>query len=831
MKKIKHKVSKIQFVLILLFALSTQMRAQKNKYGYVAIGGGGYVTSIIASPTEPNVFYAKTDVGGIFRWNEITQDWTPLFAWVANDQTSYMGTESFAIDPTSPNKHYALAGTSYWDGGKTAILKSTDYGNSYSITNVTSLFKANGNGSDRQKGETLVVDSGNPNILYCGARYYVGLFKSKDAGATWNKVATFPDSIGLKASISFVALDNKSATESGCQTIIVASLKEYNNIHISKDGGLTWKSIGGNTKGTPQRYVIASDRNMYVTYRGTKGGIYKYNLDTEKWTDVTPPYGSNTRGFSGIDADRNDPKKLVCSTYNNFQNQQVWGWGDFIYYSTNGGLSWVEKAGKSVATMETNGIPWMSGKAIHWTGCTTFNPAKPGWVFAVSGNGVFATENIAAPKPVWKVVSKGLEETVPVGRGMMSVPGGPLMTSVGDQGGFIHTDITKAPQINIFQSDAFAYAGIKTNVMLATADQTDVVGYKKDATGNYILDSNGQTIPIKRAQSHIRYSPDFGKNWYVLSAADTIQNGFPAASSNGKTIMWLGFNSKATPTTRLYWTENKGITWTMSKNANFNSDIIADPVDSMVFYGYNSKTESGFVLKSTDGGKSFTGAAYIGTGGNTRIKAAPGIKGSIWISFGSSLKYTLDGAKTFKTVPISACASFALGKAAPDSTYPTLFIWGKPTATSVYGMYRSIDKGKSWVRANDDDHEWGQLANAGVIEADQNVYSRVYKSTAGMGIPYMELDMSDAIETNSILDSEAASLYPNPFKQSITLKINSDNLKSVSVFTVQGVLVRKFTPAELQSGLVEFGDSFAPGVYLVQVAKKTGSASYKIIKQ
>ncbi len=815
---------KNKFIPAILFIMCMNMYSQKNKFGHVAIGGGGYVTSIVASPFEENVFYAKTDVGGISRWNEATKEWTLLFGWVGNDQTSLLGSEAIAIDKSSSNKLYVLAGTKYWSAfgetGGTGILRSSDYGNSYNMVNVSSQFKANGNGSDRQRGESLIVDPANSNLLYCGTRYNNGLFKSTNAGLTWSKVTTFPDSIGLSASISFIALDENSAIEGGCQTIYVGVLKQANNMFVSKDGGKTWKSIGGNKGGKPNRYAISSDNNMYVTYGGAAGGIWKYNMTTEVWKNISPSYPLN-QAFSGIDVDPNSPNKVVCSTYSFWNNEQPWGWGDCIFYSENGGTTWVEKAHKSVAIMDANGIPWVVGGKMHWVGCLTMSPFKPGWVWAVSGNGVFATENIAAARPIWKFMSKGLEETVPVGWGMMSVPGGPLISAVGDQGGYVHTDITKYPTGTISQSDAFAFAGIKTKSIVRTADQTDLLYSYLDKTTN-------KTVNVTKSVSHIALSENNGTSWTILRAApDTINNGIPAISSNGKTILWEGISS--TLGTRIYRTENKGAAWTLCNNTSFNSAVVADPVDSAVFYGYNSST--GYVYKSTDGGQSFVSARQIGTGGNGRIRTAHGIKGSLWINFGSSLQYTNDECKTFTTVPLSACASFALGKAAPDSTYPTLFIWGKPKATDVYGMYRSENRGKTWTRANDDLHQWGSLANAGSIEADQNVYSRVYKSSAGVGIPYMELDLSNGLEDVLTEQTLEATFYPNPFKTTVKMKINGYKPKSVTVYNLQGVMIRKFNSSEIESGEIEFGQDFAAGVYLVQVADSRGSKGYKIVKQ
>ena len=42
------------------------------------IGGGGFVTGLVIHPTTPDVVYARTDVGGAFKWDEASQTWEQL---------------------------------------------------------------------------------------------------------------------------------------------------------------------------------------------------------------------------------------------------------------------------------------------------------------------------------------------------------------------------------------------------------------------------------------------------------------------------------------------------------------------------------------------------------------------------------------------------------------------------------------------------------------------------------------------------------------------------------------------------------------------------------
>ena len=75
--------------------------AKALTFGNVVMGGGGYVTGIIACPAQTNLFYCKTDVGGAYRWDEPTQSWIPLLDWNSQNETTYQGVESMAVDPQS----------------------------------------------------------------------------------------------------------------------------------------------------------------------------------------------------------------------------------------------------------------------------------------------------------------------------------------------------------------------------------------------------------------------------------------------------------------------------------------------------------------------------------------------------------------------------------------------------------------------------------------------------------------------------------------------------------------------------------------------------------
>src|SRR5271165_7486602 len=92
----------------------------------VTILGGGFVSGVIFSPIEKGLVYARTDVGGAYRWNGADQTWTALQDDLPRD-SAFMGIESIAPDPVDANRVYAAVGTyvKSW-AGNGAILKSND---------------------------------------------------------------------------------------------------------------------------------------------------------------------------------------------------------------------------------------------------------------------------------------------------------------------------------------------------------------------------------------------------------------------------------------------------------------------------------------------------------------------------------------------------------------------------------------------------------------------------------------------------------------------------------------------------------------------------------
>src|SRR5258708_31082322 len=100
------------FVVTLVADLGVAAAGEDNDSRYrwrnVEIVGGGYVPGIIFNESEPGLVYARTDIGGAYRWEPHFNRWTPLLDWVGADEWGLTGVDSIATDPVDPDRVYVL---------------------------------------------------------------------------------------------------------------------------------------------------------------------------------------------------------------------------------------------------------------------------------------------------------------------------------------------------------------------------------------------------------------------------------------------------------------------------------------------------------------------------------------------------------------------------------------------------------------------------------------------------------------------------------------------------------------------------------------------------
>ncbi len=764
------------------------------------IGGGGFVTGVITHQISGDI-YCRTDVGGAYRLDAANNNWIELLDWLPANQKGFSGVESMAVDPQNANNVYLLCGMDYFDFGKTAILKSTDKGNSFTIVDVTSKFKAHGNGMGRSNGERLAVDPHNSNILFCGTRRN-GLWKSTNEGLTWNLAWNGVTTTTNDNGICFVLYDPSSSVVSGAtQTMYIGvSRIDGANIYKSTDGGVTFTDISPITTFMPHRAALVSN-TMYVVYADAdgpwncgSGRVYRLDTSTGTWANVTP--NGNNYSYGGVSIDPSNANRVVVSTINKYNNNQYGTtWGDFVYLSTNGGTSWTLKNGSS-SKYNNDGIGWASGM-LHWAGSIEFTPGNTAEVRVVSGNGIFTCSNLNATSPSWKFDVKGLEETGVTGG--VSIPGGPFISVFGDITGFVHNNLTTYPAQTHQPADG----------------------------SNWGIDYAGASINnvVRVGSTKLYYSANQGSTW-TACASTKASGGSAGISADGKTILHCPGGSSST-----YYTTNKGGTWNNVTGMTIsNAFPVADKVNSNYFYIHD--LSAGKMYVSGNNGTSFTASGTPGTSSapwtQTYIRAVPGYEGHVWVPLiDNGLKYSTDHGATFTKVSnVASCSAVGIGKADASATYPTVFIWG--TVGGVNGMFRSTNKGASWTRVNDNAHQFGGTT---LVFGDMNVFGRVYMSGAlGRGLIYWDLPIANAIASENVLNELV--IYPNPTKAGkFSIKIPMTSKKAtIHIFDNQGRMLFEKVIGNY-NGKLNIDSGLKKGIYHVKVTSEGLNFAQKLIVQ
>ena len=844
-KKITSATARVLAVGLSLLAIRAE--AETFKWQNVKIGGGGgFVPNIIYSPVQKGLVYARTDMGGLYRLDTTTKTWIPLTDWIKPSEWNMLGGESFATDPVDPKICYFAAGTytNDWTTMNGRILRSTDYGDSW--TQYEMPIKFGGNMPGRGMGERLAIDPHSTNVIYFGARSGNGLWKSTSSGQTWAKVGIFPvtgdyiqdstyaytaDPLG----VVWEAFDTTSSASGSpsARIFVGVAQKRGATVFVSEDAGKTWDSVANQPeyKGSctadschimPHHGVIANGY-LYIPYNnkggpydGSYGEVWKYNIAAKTWTDISPhnreadeAWGTTTLqketpyfGYSGIAVNPQNPAELITTVLNSY-------WPDFfIFRSTDTGKSWTKSfywtsypSANLKYTIEPI-YPWLNWghtksewptavfPKLGWmVSNIVFNPFDSNEVMYGTGATIYGTKNFGnwgdtTNKVAFKSVAEGIEECAVLALAVPPVTTGAnadvkLITGVGDLGGFTHTDLQTSTQM--FTG---ALAGHTTSIDYAELAPTNVIrvgtGTKSSDYDNVLSFSTSSTG---------------GKTWSSMYLLDsTYKDGTVAMSAKGSTFLWAA-SGKAVKLVNA-----SSYSATTVSDIPVGAHVASDRFDDITYY---ASYDSAFYYGS---GSSYTANTKPGfASGTWPIKAVPGRQGQVWVPTGThGLWLTKDGGKSFSlidTTVVQQADIIGFGKAAPSQTYPALYITGK--VSGVEGVFLSKDTGTTWVRVNDDAHQYGSINYA--ITGDMRTYGLVYVGTNGRGVVYGTIDTnatSTGIRTSSaVTDSRlmrsGTSLWVNG-SESLKLYNMLGKLTNVSISNGQEA---KMDISKLQRGV------------------------------
>lgn len=285
------------FPLVLALAAGTAVAAEEEpskgpkellglEYRLIGPPAGGRVSRVAGVPGDPLTYYAATASGGVWKSVDGGIRWKPVF----DDQpTSSIG--SIAVAPSDPNVVYVGSGEANIRGNVAqgdGIYKSVDAGRTWQHVWT----------QDGQIG-TLVVHPKDPDVAYAavlgkpfGPNPERGVYRTRDGGKTWERVLAVDPDTGA----SDVALDPRNPRvvfagfwQARRRPWELVSGGPGSSLHVSRDGGDTWKKLAG--KGLPGGVwgkvgvaVAPSDpRRVYALVEAERGGLFRSDDGGETW--------------------------------------------------------------------------------------------------------------------------------------------------------------------------------------------------------------------------------------------------------------------------------------------------------------------------------------------------------------------------------------------------------------------------------------------------------------------------------------------------------------------------------------------------------------------
>ncbi|MBX9783175.1 MAG: hypothetical protein K2X48_07770 [Chitinophagaceae bacterium] len=277
--------------------------------------------------------YIGTAGGGVWKSTTAGASFKPIF----DKYTQSIG--SVAIDQKNPKTIYVGTGESNMRNSVSigdGMYKSTDGGDNWVKIGLDST----------EHISKVMVDPNNSNIIYVSApgplwsnSTHRGLYKSTDAGKTWEKILYISD----KAGVADLEMDPTNTN------ILYATTWEFrrlpyafnsggagSGIYKSYDGGKTWKELSNGLPKKPfGRVALAlapsASQNLLAIVESENTGLYISSDSGNTWKEQSATENIRSRPFyfSTLEVDPKDPKRVYRPAFS-------------FAYSVDGGYSYAE---------------------------------------------------------------------------------------------------------------------------------------------------------------------------------------------------------------------------------------------------------------------------------------------------------------------------------------------------------------------------------------------------------------------------------------------------------------------------------------------------------
>lgn len=334
------KSLRIAFVFLAVLAASSVSAAWRAEGPAL-----GNVSRIAVAPSKPDVVYAATSGGGIWRSDDGGDSWS-----LPGDEMTSRNVEWIVVDPGNAASVWAGSG-GIWrstDSGATwkmlsgsypgGLLRPVGYPVVFAPTQPKTIFLPSTNlhyCSDdggktwrdfrvpNQDAYVMAVDPGNPKIVFAGGRGdSLNLSRSTDGGKTWRQTG-----IGLgKTSLKTLLIDPKRPST------LYAAGGVFTSVFKSTDSGDNWNELKLPVGGTSDLYELSMDPvNGNTLWAATEDGLLVSRDGGESWQQSDR--GTGNYLVKSVAFDPRNSEHLIAATG-----------GTGVYASVDGGDSWSQSS-------------------------------------------------------------------------------------------------------------------------------------------------------------------------------------------------------------------------------------------------------------------------------------------------------------------------------------------------------------------------------------------------------------------------------------------------------------------------------------------------------